>query len=240
MQVRIDSFGGYSEYDGTVKFYTRVRSLIAKDSLIVDWGCGRGGDTSDLPSLYRSRLKTLNTGEVRVVGVDIDPVASTNPTLHDFYLLNDGKCLDIMSESVDMVICDFVLEHIDSPSEFIAEVTRILKPGGYFCARTTNKWGYVAIASKLIPKSLHARVLSVAQPQRKPEDVFPAPYLINTASDIRRLFSYDFDYCVQYEFAEPAYFGDSRPGLLLGRTLHALLPKHFAPSINVFLRKKNA
>lgn len=240
MQVPIELFGGYTEHDGTVKFYTRVRSLINDNSLIVDWGCGRGADTTDFPTLYRSKLKSLGADNVKVVGVDIDPAASANPSLDAFFLLVEGRCPDIAPQSVDIIVCDFVLEHVDCPSVFVAEIGRVLKPGGFFCARTTNKWGYVAVASKLIPHALHSRVLSVVQPQRKAEDVFPAHYRINTQSDVKRLFTHDFDHCVQYEFAEPAYFGAGPVGLILGRALHALLPRFFAPSINVFLRRNNA
>jgi len=238
MRLDIQDFGGYSTLDGTVKFYTRVRSLISEKTCVVDWGCGRGADTTDLPSLYRSRLKLFRGHAKKVIGVDIDISASKNPAVDQFYLLSSGRCPEIEAESIDLVVSDFVLEHVDNPDEFFDEISRILKPGGYFCARTTNKWGYVAVAARLIPKKLHNLVLSVLQPDRKPEDVFPAPYRVNTVSAIVKKTNSHFDYAVEYEFAEPAYFGVSKIGILFGRFLHSILPNFLAPSLNVFLRKK--
>ena len=237
MRLDMQDFGGYSALDGTVKFYSRVRSLMSEKTYVVDWGCGRGADTTDLPSLYRSKLKHFRGHTKKVIGVDIDIAASKNPAVDQFYLLSSGRCPEIETESIDLVVSDFVLEHVDDPDEFFDEISRILKPGGYFCARTTNKWGYVAIAACLIPKKLHNRVLSVVQPARKPEDVFPAPYRANTVSAIVKKTNSNFDYAVEYEFAEPAYFGASKIGVIFGRLLHRILPNFLAPSLNVFLRK---
>lgn len=238
MKVNIEAFGGYSERDGTVKFYSRVRSLVSNGACVVDWGCGRGADVIDLPSLYRSKLKDLRSDSVRVLGADVDEAARVNPIIDEFYLMTDGKCQEIESGSVDLVICDFVMEHVEEPIAFFSEIKRLLKPGGYFCARTTNKLGYVAIVAMLIPAGLHTWILSKVQPLRKSEDVFPAPYLINTPATIKEKIEPDFDYHFQYEFSDPAYFGDHRLGLILGGILHALLPRYLAPSLNVFLRKK--
>lgn len=78
-----------------------------------------------------------------------------------------------------------VLEHVDDPVKFFAEVERVLKPGGIFCARTTNRLGYVGLAASLIPNRRHARVLGKVQRDRKEIDVFPTRYRINTVWRLR-------------------------------------------------------
>lgn len=35
--------GGFSSIDGTVEFYGRVSSLVKDDSVVLDFGAGRGG-----------------------------------------------------------------------------------------------------------------------------------------------------------------------------------------------------
>ena len=70
----------------------------------------------------------------------------------------------------------------------MAEIERILKPGGWFCARTPNKWGYISLGANLIPNSLHVRFLKFLQPDRQEEDVFPTRYRMNTIAALKTHF----------------------------------------------------
>lgn len=42
-------FGGFTDVDGTVAFYTRVQSLVEAGSVVLDVGCGRGECTRKTP-----------------------------------------------------------------------------------------------------------------------------------------------------------------------------------------------
>ena len=35
-------FGGFTDVDGTITFFTRVNALIDSSSVVLDVGCGRG------------------------------------------------------------------------------------------------------------------------------------------------------------------------------------------------------
>lgn len=43
-----------------------------------------------------------------------------------------NELFPIESDSVDLVISDWVLEHIQDPSKFSTEFSRVLKKGGFF------------------------------------------------------------------------------------------------------------
>jgi hypothetical protein len=36
------AFGGFPRIGGAIQFYSRVNSLFTNDSVVVDFGCGRG------------------------------------------------------------------------------------------------------------------------------------------------------------------------------------------------------
>ncbi len=58
----------------------------------------------------------LNVDITKYVGVDI---------------VADVTCLPFEDDSVDQIICDQVLEHVQNPSAAVAEMHRVLRSGGY-------------------------------------------------------------------------------------------------------------
>ena len=137
------------------------------------------------------------------------------------------------------MLCDHVLEHVEDPLAFAAEVARVLAPGGWFCARTPNRWGYVAMAARAIPEGLHAAVLSRAQPHRKAEDVFPAFYRLNDRAALRRAFpEAEWSHHVHLWNSEPAYAGRSALAWRAARLLAAALPEGMGTTVHAFLRRR--
>jgi SAM-dependent methyltransferase len=132
-----------------------------------------------------------------------------------------------------------VLEHLDDPSGFFAEAARTTKPGGYFCARTANKWGYVTIASRLIPNHLHRRVLRRVQADRAERDVFPTRYRCNTRGVLAKLLRENgFSEHVVYGYeAEPSYLSFSGIAYALGVLHQRLAPRAIRAALFVFARR---
>src|SRR5215213_4558977 len=95
-------------------------------------------------------------------------------------------------------------------SDLAAEVLRVLKPGGWFAARTPNKWGMIGLGARAVPNRLHTRFLHRLQPGRQAEDVFPVEYHMNTRRRLRALFPPPHRTVVYGHSSEPTYFGHSR------------------------------
>src|SRR5690606_29285299 len=89
--------------------------------------------------------------------------------------------------SIDLIYADWVLEHVKDPTFFFSEIGRTLKPGGWFCARTPNRWGIIGLATTLIPNGMHTRILKHLQPERNDVDIFPTAYKANTIGQMKRL-----------------------------------------------------
>lgn len=54
----------------------------------------------------------------------------------------DGRALPFRNDSLDAVIVEAVLEHVRDPGDVVAEIERVLKPGGIVCAAVPFLQGY--------------------------------------------------------------------------------------------------
>lgn len=179
--------GGFSRRDSTLLFYSLIRSVLTPHHHVLDFGAGRGAQL-DSQWPFKRDLVTLRGKVARVVGVDVDEAVHKNPLLDEAHVVQPGNRLPFDDASFDVVFSDWVIEHVDNPPEFVGEVHRLLKPGGWFFARTPNRFGLVALGATLIPNRLHTAVLKTLQPDRESHDVFPTRYKMNTIKEIRRLF----------------------------------------------------
>ena len=218
-------FGGFTDVDGTVAFYNRVNVLIEPNLIVADIGCGRGAYSQDKVSLRRN-LRILKGKCKRVIGIDVDNNAADNPYLDEFRLC-EGMRWPLEDGSIDLCLCDSVLEHVADPGMFFSESHRVIKSGGYLCIRTPNILSYFGLVSKLIPNRFHAEVVKSVQDKRHQEDVFPTLYRCNTKRKIRQMLAKNgFDVCVYGYEAEPTYLSFSRFWFFLG-----VLHQHFAPNV---------
>ena len=231
-------FGGYSDRDGTVAFYGRIQGMLSPGMTVLDVGCGRGAGLVDDPVPWRRELRRLRGRCERVIGIDIDPVGAENSGLDEFRHLRDPLAWPVDDASVDLIVSDFVLEHVDDAASFFSEVNRVLKPGGVFCARTTNRLGYVGLAASLVPNRRHAGVLGKVQRDRKEIDVFPTRYRVNTVWRLRaELRKVGFEAVVYGYEAEPSYLQFSTIAYGFGKLLHALTPPPLRTCLFAFGRK---
>lgn len=228
--------GGFGRHDPTVEFYGRVNALLEPDAVVVDFGAGRG-QFMDGRDSYQRRLQSLRSKVRRVVGVDVDPAVRSNPAVDEALVWQPGTPIDLDDESVDLIVSDYTFEHIDDPSVVVRELDRILKPGGWVCARTPNRRGFIAIGARLVPNRYHARMLRTLETNRKEKDVFPTRYHLNTRGQVRRAFPAS-DWEVHgFAMGEPCYVGDSRALTYLMFGLLRILPMRLQPMQLFFIRK---
>lgn len=230
--------GGFSRMDGEVEFYTRINALVDADSRVLDLGAGRGQWAVEPQPPLRRWLRHLQGRVAEVVGVDVDDAVLTNPAVDDARIVAPGAPLPFESGSFDVVIADYVLEHVDAgDAQGLAdEVMRVLRPGGWFCARTPNKWGLIGIGARFVPNRWHTRVLSTLQPRRKVEDVFPTRYAMNTRRRLRALFAPHPTWVYPHE-AVPTYFERSRVAWHLASWFGRLTPRSWSATWMVFVQR---
>jgi SAM-dependent methyltransferase len=226
-------FGGFSDVDGTIRFYLRVNALVDAQSTVVDYGCGRGAYGKDAVPIRRN-LRILRGKVRRVIGLDVDRAGEQNPYLDEFHLLGDGSW-PLPEDIADLCVCDHVLEHLEDPAEFFSQARRVLKLDGYLCIRTPNLMNYIALVSKLVPNRSHAQVLSKVKESTRSVDVFPTLYRCNTIPAIRRaLNEHGFGHAVYGIAPEPSYLSFSKLAYRLGVLYHRYSPGFFRPVLLAF------
>jgi SAM-dependent methyltransferase len=231
------AFGGIPRFDGVIEFYSRLNSMITSKSVVVDFGCGRGSHTED-PVALRRDLRCLRGKVANVIGLDVDIVARSNPTIDEFRCMALGQQWPIESQSIDFVVCDCVLEHLPDPGYLFREASRVLVHRGVLSVVTTNLLSYVGLAAKLIPNKLHSAVLSRTQLLREEKDVFPTLYRCNTVFALRReMTRHGFDAAVFGHDGGPGYLRFSKIAYAIGFLHQTSAPSFIRPTLMAFGRK---
>jgi SAM-dependent methyltransferase len=231
--------GGFSRVDSTVQFYERVNALVNSESVVLDFGAGRGRFHLDDVVHYRRKLRHFKGSVREVIGADVDPIVATNPSLDRALVLDPCGSIPLPTQSVDLIVSDFTFEHLQDPALIANELDRVLVPGGWICARTPNRYGYVALANQLVPEIFRMRVLRLVQPGKHEKDTFKTFYRLNTCGALRRYFQpAQYDHFTYSWDAEPAYHGNSKILYWIFLMLHLLTPRPLRTLLLIFLQKK--
>jgi ubiquinone/menaquinone biosynthesis C-methylase UbiE len=122
---------------------------------LLDWGCGWGQVTALL----------------RAAGVDTVPFdyragleAPTTERLERFpeieaHLSSDPVALPFEGGSFDTVLSCGVLEHVPDPDGSVAEIGRVLRPGGmFYVTNLPNRYSYSERAARLLGLYYHGKL----------------------------------------------------------------------------------
>ena len=238
-ELSIDNF---SALDGTITYFAFVRAAMrrVKAKKVLDYGAGRGAEfiiyDDNNGSLFKRELQDLRSDGAEVWACDIDPVVLEHPASHHQFVFKVGEALPVEDETFDVICSEFVFEHVVDPEPVARELMRVLKPGGYLCARTANKYGYVTLGARLVPNKSHVGWLKRIMPDRHAEDVFPTAYKMNTPGDIKRLFP-ECEVSWYRDSANPSYFFGSSIIYRIMLVVHKLLPNWAATGLCLFIRK---
>jgi len=148
---------------------------IDQDTRLLDIGCGRQTFGVDY---YKKAAEW--------VGVDPDKEALADNTGPMQQKLNFA--IKDIPESIvqfDLVIAQWVLEHLSDPDIEIKKISQLCKPGGYFIFTTTNLNSPLVWLSNISPtkikKNIRKSTLGIDE-----EDTYPTKYLINRPAKIDR------------------------------------------------------
>jgi SAM-dependent methyltransferase len=169
----------YPGYEGPVAVYG-LQLHIANRVLepILDRHLQPGGTVADLGCGSGTMLNQLRDRAGALVGVDLDPGAFHKyPDLD----LRQGSIYDLPIESgtIDVATSKWVFEHLAEPERGIAEIRRILKPGGVAVIAAPNVLHPTMALSWALPTWVKQRALAFVDSIEE-ELVLPTYYRANT------------------------------------------------------------
>jgi SAM-dependent methyltransferase len=125
-----------------------IGALASRDipgGLGLDLGCGDG---------LLTRILLDRIGPRRLVGIDLDPLETEAARRFPFYEevhTCSADAMPLADSRFDFVISNSVLEHIPPLEGTIAEVGRVLKPGGRFLFTVPGPGFHANLAGALLP-----------------------------------------------------------------------------------------
>ena len=125
------SFDRFSQYWWSNRYYALLaRRHGPSHGRVLEVGCGMG------------HLLTWLVDSYQVYGADINPWALTesrrNVPLGSFLLLSAEELGAFQDASFQIVVSKHVVEHLPNPERSIAEMSRVLAPGGLLLLATPN------------------------------------------------------------------------------------------------------
>ncbi len=126
----------YSEWQfekglDTIKFYLKRTSTeeMFKGRTVLDIGCGAGGKTVYYASLGAEKIYGLDILEK--YREDAEKIAAQKGYADRFaFICEDAARLSFESGTIDTIIMNDAMEHVDKPLDVLNECYRVLKPGG--------------------------------------------------------------------------------------------------------------
>jgi len=154
-------------------FYGWVRQHTNPQTVMLNLGAGGPAP--------RDQIRVFKGEVARVAGADIDPEVVSNPELDDAHLITPAGQLPFADETFDLVLSDWVVEHVAEPARFLAEVARVLREGGSFFLRTPNKHHYVGWLASITPHWFHELVANRARAMNTDDhEPWPTYYRLNS------------------------------------------------------------
>lgn len=139
-----------------------VGHLVGAGDRILDLGCGPGGSAD---------LFLAASPSARYVGADLEwsPAVAERRRTDVEFIRFDGLHLPLEDGAVDAVFCKQVFEHVRHPAELLADVARVLRPGGLFAGSTSQLepyhslsfWNYTAYGLRVLFEQAGLEVLEL-------------------------------------------------------------------------------
>ncbi|MDG1678948.1 MAG: bifunctional 2-polyprenyl-6-hydroxyphenol methylase/3-demethylubiquinol 3-O-methyltransferase UbiG [Tateyamaria sp.] len=142
---------------GRLKWFDKLTDWQGKS--VLDLGCA-GGFMAEALAHKGARVSGIDPAQDAIQAAKHHAKTSN---LDVTYNVGVGEHMPYSDDTFDIVICVDVLEHVRDLSQVLAEVARVLKPGGLFLYDTINRNPIARLATitvaedvlRLLPKGTH-------------------------------------------------------------------------------------
>lgn len=158
----------------TLKYKEMVSNVVQPGMHILHAGCG--WDKNNVASPYK--------GNCHVAGIDVDPRVASK--YHSEFHLGSITDMPFKEESFDLILSEYVLEHVEEPERAFREFARVLRPGGLLLLLTPNLYSYKNLIAYFTPYKFHIWMGEVRYGRGHEADMYPTLYRCNTANRLVR------------------------------------------------------
>ena len=141
---------------------------------VVDAGCGNKGTISEYTNQCQS-----------IIGIDTDIHALDKNVYITKKIHANLERIPLDKSSTDLIVCEFVLEHLRNPRQVLSEFARILKPDGRLLCITPQIYNPVMLLSSLLPLGIHRFFVNKLLHQKR--DIHKTYYRANSLGRLKRL-----------------------------------------------------
>lgn len=156
-------------------YANQVAAAANTHMLLLDVGCGR-------MSLAADAIKNLR----HATGIDLVHLDLQHNTSMNSISMAAAEHLPFPSDTFDIIISQWVVEHFEYPEISFTEMSRVLKPGGRLIFLTTNANNYIPLISRLVPERLQSFLIQRLL-KRPSHESFPTYYRANTKRRIAKI-----------------------------------------------------
>ena len=148
---------------GRLRWMDRQIDWAGKD--VLDLGCA-GGFMAEALAERGARVTGIDPAEQAIAAARAHAAQAGHAITYD---TGKGETLPYADAAFDAVVCVDVLEHVDDLAQVMAEVARVLRPGGLFLFDTINRNPLARLATitvaedvlGLLPKGTHDPALFI-------------------------------------------------------------------------------
>ena len=161
-------------------FAERLAGAMTSRPVWLDVGCGRRPFPDWMPEHETRVLSAAG----RAVGIDPDLGSLRDHRAYLHKLAARADALPFPDATFDLASANMVVEHLADPAATLAEIRRVLKPGGRFLIHTPNRRHWPLWLAARVPERVKLGCVRFLE-GRQPEDVFSTYYRLNDAFAIR-------------------------------------------------------
>jgi len=210
-----------------LRYQMLVDGALDADKAVLELGCGAMSLAED--SLRRAKMSA---------GVDLVLSALQANTVVDYPILANSDHLPFASETFDVVISQWVIEHLPNPGQTFTEIARVLRPGGEIILFTTNANNYIPLLSRLTPDRLQDDILEKVL-HRPGHESFPTHYKANSRKALQHLAGQAGLHLEEVIFVgNPFYLAFSRPLFYLALLFEKLTDHARLQGLKLYLLAK--
>lgn len=169
------------------ELYLRFEERVAKElaslgssAVVADLGGGRR-------FAFAEHLPPVNGPRVVAVDVSEEELAA-NGDVDDTRVADVAAHLPFGDGEVDLVLSRFLLEHVDGVPGAVAQMARVLKPGGKAIHYVPCRYSHFATAARLLPFRALLKLLHVVSPETRSDVGFDVHYDHCYPAAMERLF----------------------------------------------------